>query len=206
MITVVTDDVPLVSGDRVELQQVLLNLVGNSIDAMEGIDTNSRVIEIASSFSPDSAVKVSVRDTGVGLAGVDRKRMFALAYTTKPSGSGVGLSISRSIVEAHGGRLWAEEATHGAHLLLHSSHPFDSERPPSSERQLKAEPRGSRQRGMRVDIIDAFIGFTRQARSIEVIDIRNVGVEDIEDLDDHACLARTADTRLLRSTAWCSST
>jgi len=114
LITVVAEEVPPVYGDRVELQQVLLNLVGNSIDAMEGVDANSRVIEIGSSLSPDGAVKVSVRDTGVGLAGVDRERMFALAYTTKPSGSGVGLSISRSIIEGHGGRLWAEEAAHGA--------------------------------------------------------------------------------------------
>ena len=114
LITVVTGEVPAVYGDRVELQQVLLNLVGNSIDALEGIDANARLIEIASSLSPDGAVKVSVRDTGVGLAGVDRERMFALAYTTKPSGSGVGLSISRSIVEAHGGRLWAEETIQGA--------------------------------------------------------------------------------------------
>jgi signal transduction histidine kinase len=126
LITAVGADVPPVYGDRVELQQVLLNLIVNSIEAMEGVDANERCIEISSSLGPDGSVKVSVRDNGVGLAGVDRERMFALAYTTKPSGSGVGLSISRSIVEAHGGRLWAEENTpHGAtfsfSLPIHST-------------------------------------------------------------------------------------
>jgi signal transduction histidine kinase len=115
LITSVGADVPAVYGDRVELQQVLLNLIGNSIEAMEDVDVDSRCIEISSSLAADGSVKVSVRDSGVGLVGVDRERMFALAYTTKPSGSGVGLSISRSIVEAHGGRLWAEEnVPHGA--------------------------------------------------------------------------------------------
>ena len=110
-VTSVTPDVPPVLADRVELQQVLLNLIGNSIDAMESVDPGSRRIEISSSLAPDGDVKISVRDTGVGLEGVDRERMFALSYTTKASGTGVGLSISRAIVEAHGGRLWAEENT-----------------------------------------------------------------------------------------------
>ncbi len=109
LITSVTPDVPAVYGDRVELQQVLLNLIGNSIDAMENIEWNVRRIEVSSSLSLEGSVMVSVRDNGVGLAGVDRERMFALAYTTKASGSGVGLSISRSIIEAHGGQLWAEQ-------------------------------------------------------------------------------------------------
>jgi PAS domain S-box-containing protein len=111
LVSSVRPDVPAVQGDRVELQQVLLNLIGNSIDAMDGAEADTRLIEISSSLAPDGKVRVSVRDTGVGLAGVDRVRMFELSYTTKPSGSGVGLSISRSIVEAHGGELWAEEST-----------------------------------------------------------------------------------------------
>jgi signal transduction histidine kinase len=109
LINSVAADVPSVYGDRVELLEVLLNLISNSIDATEGVEANSRTIEILSSLAPDGSVKVSVRDTGVGLEGVDRERMFGLAYTTKPAASGVGLSICRSIVEAHGGRLWAEE-------------------------------------------------------------------------------------------------
>ena len=109
LITSIERDMPAVYGDRVELQQVLLNLIGNSIDAMEGVESTSRRIVISSGRSANGDVMVSVRDNGVGLAGVDRERMFALAYTTKPSGSGVGLAISRSIIEAHGGRLWAED-------------------------------------------------------------------------------------------------
>ncbi len=111
LVTSVPPDVPAVQGDRVELQQVLLNLIGNSIDAMDGDHASSRLIEISSGLAPDGLVRISVRDTGSGLKGVDRARMFELSYTTKPSGSGVGLSISRSIVEAHGGQLWAEEGT-----------------------------------------------------------------------------------------------
>lgn len=109
LITSIERDMPAVYGDRVELEQVLLNLIGNSIDAMEGVESTSRRIVISSGRSANGDAMVSVRDNGVGLAGVDRERMFALAYTTKPSGSGVGLAISRSIIEAHGGRLWAED-------------------------------------------------------------------------------------------------
>jgi signal transduction histidine kinase len=111
LITSVPPDVPAVHGDRVELQQVLLNLIGNSIEAIDGQTATPRLIEISSQLEPDGHVRVSVRDTGVGLDGVDRARMFELSYTTKASGSGVGLAISRSIIEAHGGQLWAEATT-----------------------------------------------------------------------------------------------
>ncbi len=100
-------DLPAVSGDRVQLQQVLLNLIANSIDAMEGVEHEERVLEIAASLEPERVVKVTVTDSGVGLDDVDCERMFTLSYTTKPTGTGVGLSISRSIIEAHGGQLWA---------------------------------------------------------------------------------------------------
>jgi signal transduction histidine kinase len=98
-------DVPLVSGDRIELQQVLLNLVANAVDAMEG--RPARRLRIASSCERGD-VRVAVSDTGVGLEHVDLQQLFKLSYTTKPSGTGVGLSVSRAIVDAHGGRLWAE--------------------------------------------------------------------------------------------------
>jgi signal transduction histidine kinase/ABC-type uncharacterized transport system substrate-binding protein len=111
LVTSVSPDVPLVHGDRVELEQVLLNLIVNSIEALDGVHPGTRLIEVLSSLSPDGSVKVSVRDTGIGLDEVDRDRMFALSYTTKASGTGVGLAISRSIVEAHGGQLWAEQST-----------------------------------------------------------------------------------------------
>ena len=108
LVTSLAPDLPTVIGDPVELQQVLLNLVANGIDAMDGVPFGSRRIDISSHLRPDNRVQVSVRDTGVGLADVDVARMFALSYTTKPAGSGVGLAISRSIIDAHGGELWAE--------------------------------------------------------------------------------------------------
>lgn len=93
---------PAVLADRVGIQQVLLNLVLNSVEAMEQVDPRSRRLEIGT-VSWDGHVRVTVRDTGVGLAGVDVDRLFTAFYTTKPAGTGIGLSISRSIVEAHEG-------------------------------------------------------------------------------------------------------
>jgi signal transduction histidine kinase len=101
---------PEVRGDRVELQQVLLNLIANAIDA-----TNARPaarLWIRSSEGTDG-VRVEVGDNGIGLARVDTGRMFSLSYTTKPHGTGVGLSVSRAIVDAHGGRIWAESNAEG---------------------------------------------------------------------------------------------
>lgn len=100
-------DLPTVSGDRVQLRQVMLNLISNAIQAMEDADPPRR-LTIRISRDDESAVRVTVSDTGVGLAALDRSRLFSVSYTTKNDGMGWGLSISRSIVEAHGGRLWAE--------------------------------------------------------------------------------------------------
>lgn len=103
-------DVPAIVGDRIELQQVLLNLVTNAIDAMTVIPAGTRLLRISSAIanSAAEAITVTVSDNGMGLDSVDVDRLFELAYTTKPTGTGVGLAISRSIVDAHGGRLWAE--------------------------------------------------------------------------------------------------
>lgn len=101
-------DVPTIAGDRIELQQVLLNLMANAIDAMKP-STGPRLLRISSAMADGEAVTIKISDNGVGLGAVDVQQMFTLAYTTKATGSGVGLSISRSIVDAHGGRLWAEQ-------------------------------------------------------------------------------------------------
>lgn len=96
-------------GDRVQLRQVILNLISNGIQAMEQVASESaRRLSITAALNLDGTVCLTVSDTGVGLANVDRARLFSESYTTKPDGMGWGLSISRSIIEAHGGRLWAE--------------------------------------------------------------------------------------------------
>jgi signal transduction histidine kinase len=99
---------PRVQGDRVQLQQVMLNLIVNAIQAMSGIGEGARELLISiDAVPPESGVRVGVRDTGPGLSPESLSRLFESFYTTKPEGMGMGLSICRSIVEAHGGRLWA---------------------------------------------------------------------------------------------------
>jgi len=97
---------PQVAGDRVQLQQVLLNLILNAIEAMSSVQDRPRELAIVSRRSDGNAVMVEVRDSGPGLDARAAERVFEAFYTTKPEGIGIGLSISRSIVEAHGGRLW----------------------------------------------------------------------------------------------------
>ena len=110
---------PGVAGDRVQLQQVLLNLVVNAIEAMREISDRPRELTITTARSGASAVLVEVRDSGPGLAPEGVEQVFEAFYTTKPEGIGIGLSISRSIVEAHGGRLWAApNEPHGAVFRL----------------------------------------------------------------------------------------
>jgi len=105
---------PKVLGDRVQLQQVILNLVKNAIEAMSGMNDRRRELTIVSARRPDGIV-VEVRDSGIGFDVQGAERLFEAFYTTKPEGLGVGLSISRSMVEAHGGRLWAvPNELHGA--------------------------------------------------------------------------------------------
>ena len=117
--TSLADGLPAVECDRIQLHQVLLNLIGNAIDAMDTTDAASRRLEIATAPASSGGVQVSVRDNGVGLAAVDMEKMFTLSYTTKAAGTGIGLSISRSIIEAHEGQLWGEQnATRGATFVF----------------------------------------------------------------------------------------
>jgi C4-dicarboxylate-specific signal transduction histidine kinase len=105
---------PPVLGDRVQLQQVLINLVMNGIEAMASVADRPRELVIRSGHEGDQ-VLVAVEDAGVGIDPNSVNELFSAFFTTKPGGMGMGLSISRSIVEAHGGRLWATpNATHGA--------------------------------------------------------------------------------------------
>jgi signal transduction histidine kinase len=107
-ISVQTDfaaDLPQVMGDRVQLQQVMMNLIMNSIDAMKNVD-GTRELAIASRRAENEQLMVSVSDTGVGLPPQQEDQIFDAFFTTKPQGTGMGLSISRSIVQSHGGRLW----------------------------------------------------------------------------------------------------
>jgi signal transduction histidine kinase len=109
--TEIPEDLPLVSGDHIQLQQVLLNLVMNGLDAMSGVEEQKRLLLISgrrdvSQSSP--AATLAVQDVGIGLKTEEMDRLFEAFYTTKPEGLGMGLAISRSIIEEHGGRLWAE--------------------------------------------------------------------------------------------------
>ena len=104
--TELADGLPRVEGDPVQLQQVLLNLILNAIDAMSPIGERARKLTIVSRRDSPQTVLVEVRDTGTGLDPESAAQVFEPFYTTKPDGLGIGLSISRSIVEAHGGQLW----------------------------------------------------------------------------------------------------
>jgi C4-dicarboxylate-specific signal transduction histidine kinase len=100
-------DLPLVQGDRVQLQQVMLNLILNAVEALSGISEGSRELLISSEDGGANGVRVAVQDSGPGLTPESFEHLFDAFFTTKPSGMGMGLSICRSIIEAHGGRIWA---------------------------------------------------------------------------------------------------
>ncbi|HXO70646.1 MAG TPA: ATP-binding protein, partial [Bradyrhizobium sp.] len=104
--TQLAEGLPPVQGDRVQLQQVLLNLILNAIEAMRDVDEKERELLISARDEP-GGVSVEVRDSGPGFAPAALERVFEAFYTTKPGGLGLGLSICRSIIEAHNGRLWA---------------------------------------------------------------------------------------------------
>ena len=101
------EGLPRVQGDRVQLQQVMLNLIVNAIQSMSGVEDGNRELHISTVSIEPEGVCVAVRDTGPGLSPESLSRLFEPFYTTKPEGMGMGLSICRSIIEAHGGRLWA---------------------------------------------------------------------------------------------------
>jgi C4-dicarboxylate-specific signal transduction histidine kinase len=103
-----TEKLPPVRGDRIQLQQVLLNLVLNAVEAMDAVEAKARELSISTEQTRTKGVLVTVRDSGPGIDPENLERVFEAFYTTKSSGVGMGLAICRSIIEAHGGRLWAE--------------------------------------------------------------------------------------------------
>jgi len=105
--TRLADGLPLVPGDRIQLQQVMVNLILNAVEAMSGSDEGSRELLISTEEDGANGVRIAVRDWGPGLKPESLDRLFDAFYTTKPDGMGMGLSICRSIIEAHGGRVWA---------------------------------------------------------------------------------------------------
>jgi signal transduction histidine kinase len=121
-----------VVGDRVQLQQVILNLVMNGIEAMGASTEQPRILRVSSLTTPPNSALVDVEDTGGGIDPINTNRMFDAFFTTKPNGIGMGLSICRSIIEAHGGRLWAT-ANVPRGSIFHFTVPASSDRKISDE-------------------------------------------------------------------------
>jgi signal transduction histidine kinase len=123
--TALTEGLPLVRIDQVQLQQVILNLAMNSVEAMEVVSNRSRVLSIRSEVNDTGDVLLTIEDSGSGINPEDLDRIFQPFFTTKLKGMGMGLSICRSIVEGHSGHLWASSGSpHGTviHLVLPAGH------------------------------------------------------------------------------------
>ena len=106
-------DLPPVRGDRVQIQQVLLNLILNGMDALNGTRPEDRRVNVTARLDGAQTVEIAVGDAGHGIPADKLAQIFDPFFTTKPNGMGIGLAVSRTIVEAHGGRLWAENKDGG---------------------------------------------------------------------------------------------
>jgi C4-dicarboxylate-specific signal transduction histidine kinase len=125
--TQLSEHIPVILADRVQLQQVILNLMMNAIEAMNGVGEGPRELLVRSSTDESKHVVIAVQDSGPGFDPKSLEHLFDAFYTTKPHGLGLGLAISRRIIEAHGGRLWATANTpHGA--VVQFTVPSGSER------------------------------------------------------------------------------
>ena len=109
----VAGGLPLVRGDRVHLQQVLLNLILNGMDALKEVSRENQRVSVTARLDGAQTVEIAVSDTGHGIPADKLAHVFDPFFTTKPDGMGMGLPISRTIIEAHGGRLWAENNNGG---------------------------------------------------------------------------------------------
>ena len=105
--TQLAEGLPFIRGDRVQLQQVILNLIINAVEALSSVGEGPRELIISTAETESNGVLVAIRDSGPALTPASLERVFDAFYTTKPDGLGMGLSICRSIIEAHGGQLWA---------------------------------------------------------------------------------------------------
>jgi signal transduction histidine kinase len=113
-----SQELPTVPADTIQIQQVLLNLMRNAIEAMEAVEPQTRRLTIRTSTSPDNdCIEVAVRDSGEGFACDDAETLFEAFFTTKPNGLGIGLSLCRSIIEAHQGQLWAKPNLEGGSIF-----------------------------------------------------------------------------------------
>ena len=129
--TDLAENLPSVQADRVQLQQVMLNLISNAVEAMRFVSDRPRLLTIKSEFHAPDGVLVTFKDTGSGIAAQDVERIFAPFVTTKSNGMGMGLAICRSIVEAHGGRIWVTPGElHGS--AFHAFLPSASQASPST--------------------------------------------------------------------------
>ena len=117
------DNLPCPVGDRVQLQQVIVNLITNAIQAMNGVENRPRELLIRTEVVADNQVQAAFQDSGVGVEPAKVDQIFGAFYTTKGDGMGIGLWISRSIVEKHGGRLWAT-LNDGPGLTMRLTLPF----------------------------------------------------------------------------------
>jgi signal transduction histidine kinase len=146
---------PALDGDRIQLQQVILNLVVNAVEAMSGIEDEMRELRISSERDASGGVLVTVRDSGPGLDPKSVDRVFEAFHTTKPGGMGLGLAICRSITEAHGGRLWVSpNKPRGAAFQFtlpprHGTRPF---RPGTPAKRRKVPPAISMNERLDVDV------------------------------------------------------
>jgi signal transduction histidine kinase len=132
----------LIHGDRVQLQQVMLNLIINGVEAMGRVGEGPRSLLISTAPAEAGGVRVAVRDSGPGLDPGKLEHLFEAFYTTKPGGLGMGLSICRSIIEAHGGQLWASgNVTRGTtfHFML-PGHPFRPVVGANSDKSISGNP------------------------------------------------------------------
>jgi signal transduction histidine kinase len=133
------DDLPPVTGDRVQLQQVILNLLRNASDAMADVHDRPRQLLVKTEREAADRVRVTVRDVGVGLDRESLDKLFDAFYTTKSGGMGIGLSVSRSIIESHRGQIWAAP-NDGPGATFAFSIPCEPTQPPGTAEGVRAVP------------------------------------------------------------------